>query len=189
MDKILREYPAHVLPTKLHERTGKAKKKNLFEEIDTGLHQSDTVTFHTSLDRVLPWIKALDYFYYQQLGNRKEVDIKWYDRPETWSDPEDNNTIVIELYENGGEENLLYNVTFFITTGTIRVQGKYHETFVQKHFPLLKKTVEKVVALCNVLDLHEKPMPVVDTNQNIINKLEESRQIQRLKMMQGYCTH
>jgi hypothetical protein len=66
----------------------------MFEEIDTGLYQSDIVMFHTSLERALSCIKALGYFYYQQLGNRKDVDINWYDSPETWSDPEDNNTIL-----------------------------------------------------------------------------------------------
>jgi hypothetical protein len=45
-------------------------------------------------------------------------------------------------------------------------------TVLQKYFHLLKKAVEKV-ALRNV-NVHEKPVPVVDTNLNVINKLEES---------------
>ena len=144
MDKILREYPTRILPVKLHERTGKAKK-NPFEEIDINLNQTDMITFHTSLDRIHYWIKTFDLFYYHKLGDRKNLDINWFDVPEKWTNPEDSNEIVIELYNKGDRQNLLYNVTFFVTTGTIRVQGKKHMTFVQKHFPLLKKILAKLL--------------------------------------------
>ena len=42
-------------------------------------------------------------------------------------------------------------------------------TFVQKHFPLLKKILGKVVAVCKI-DFH----PVVDSNQNIVNMTVQS---------------
>ena len=97
MDKVLHEYPISILPKKFHERTGKAKK-NLFEEVDKKLYQKDMITFHTSVDRVHYWIKTFDFFYYHHLGNRTSLEIKWYDMPETWTNPEEKNSIVIELY-------------------------------------------------------------------------------------------
>ena len=164
MDKVLHEYPISILPKKFHERTGKAKK-NLFEEVDKKLYQKDMITFHTSVDRVHYWIKTFDFFYYHHLGNRTSLEIKWYDMPETWTNPEEKNSIVIELYNKGDLQNLLYNVTFYVTTGTIRVQGKKHMFFVQKHFPILKQILDKVVILCKF----DQENPVVDAYQNVID--------------------
>ena len=162
MDKILRDYPHNSLPTKLNRRTGKAKKC-LYEEIDPNLYEKDArmVTFYTTLNRIHPWIKTLDVFYYDHLGSHDNFDIKWYDEPKSWTDPNNNgNSIIIEVLNK--DEELQYNVTFFVTTGTIRVQGSKYMTFANSHFPKLKEILVKV--------LDSVPSVTVDENQNDLDE-------------------
>jgi hypothetical protein len=103
-------------------------------------------TFHTHVNRIYPWIKTLDTFYYIHLGKQSEYRIKWFDDPQGWKDISSANSIVIEVSQ-ASDEVQLYNLflTFFITTGTIRVQGTKYIMFVQKHFPVLKMILQKVL--------------------------------------------
>lgn len=104
------------------------------------------VTFHTDIHRLYPWIKTLDSFYYNHLGKCDEFNINWYDDPEIWENPSDNaNSIVIEIRDN--TNTLVYSITFFVTTGTIRAQGSKYMLFVEKHFPILKLILDKVLLL------------------------------------------
>ena len=123
MEKLNNDYPMSCLPKTLNKRTGKAKKC-LYEDIDLNLYEKEArmITFHTTADRIRLWIKALDLFYYDHLGKSDTYDFKWTDEPEEWVDPNSSaNSIVIEVYDNSC--TLLYNLTFFVTTGTIRAQG------------------------------------------------------------------
>jgi hypothetical protein len=80
------------------------------------------ITFHTTLPRIQPWIKVLSIFYYDNLGKQDNIKLSWSDIPETWSDRHDAaNCILIEV--KNLDETLKYNLTFFVTTGTIRAQG------------------------------------------------------------------
>jgi hypothetical protein len=45
------------------------------------------------------------------------------------------NCILIEV--KNLDETLKYNLTFFVTTGTIRAQGNQYRLFTDKHFPTL----------------------------------------------------
>lgn len=104
------------------------------------------VTFHTDIHRLYPWIKTLDPFYYNHLGKCDEFNINWYDDPTVWENPSDKaNSIVIEIRDN--TNTLVYSVTFFITTGTIRAQVSKYMLFVKNHFPILKLTLDKVLLL------------------------------------------
>jgi hypothetical protein len=61
------------------------------------------------------------------------LDIKWCDIPEWWTDPNHQvNSIAIEVSQS---ERLQYKLTFFVTTGTIMVQGTEYMTFTNTHFP------------------------------------------------------
>lgn len=103
------------------------------------------ITFHTTPARVYPWIKALDLFYFQHLGQDPNLQVKWFDTPEKWTIANNSNAIVIELLDKNNNMKLMYNVTFFVTTGTIRVQGNKYQTFVDKHFATLKEILSKVL--------------------------------------------
>ena len=87
MTKTLFDYPVSYLPPILHQRTGKAKNC-LCEEIDKNLYDKHArmVAFYTTKERILPWIKTLDVFYYDNLGKEEDIEIKWYDSPEEWKD-------------------------------------------------------------------------------------------------------
>lgn len=158
MEKVLQNYLISNLLTKRNKRTGKAKNC-LFVEIDFNLYNDDTiVTFYTSLERTHYWIKYFDIFYNDHLGSSESFEIKWYYEPSKWTDPNNNsNAIVIEVLNT--DTTLQYNVTFFVTTGTIRVQGSKTMTFVRSHFPILKEILAKVLENCTV-----------DENQNDLDQ-------------------
>ena len=78
------------------------------------------------------------------MGKSDTYDINWYDDPEVWTDPQgQSNAIVIEVQDKSGD--LQYNVTFFMTTGTIRVQGSKFMYFARKHFPVLRDIFNKLL--------------------------------------------
>ncbi|CAC5392228.1 unnamed protein product [Mytilus coruscus] len=145
MDKVYKDYPVKMFQRSFTNERVKAKKC-LFEDIDINLYEKEArmITFFTNVERIHPWIKTLDLFYYDHMGNNDKFDIKWYDVPTTWSDPNNNNnSIVIEILDK--EQALQFNITFFVTTGTIRVQGSKYMTFVHSHFPVLTQILAKVI--------------------------------------------
>jgi hypothetical protein len=102
------------------------------------------ITFHTTLPRIQPWIKVLSIFYYDNLGKQDNIKLSWSDIPETWSDRHDAaNCILIEV--KNLDETLKYNLTFFVTTGTIRAQGSQYRLFTDKHFPTLIRILKQVL--------------------------------------------
>ncbi|CAG2221419.1 ABCB1 [Mytilus edulis] len=144
MDKTINDYPLSSLPSKQNKRTGKAKL-SLFEQIDPNLYDEHAkiITFYTNLDRIQPWIKTLDIYYYDNLGKEPDYDIEWYDEPKTWENRNNSgNSVMIEVLKKG---ELQFNITFFVTTGTIRVQGSHYYEFVDIHFPILKDILDKVL--------------------------------------------
>ncbi|XP_062594022.1 uncharacterized protein LOC134255508 [Saccostrea cucullata] len=140
--KLEDEYPNECFPVKFKPRNGKAKYSR-YEEIDENLYEETAkmVCFYTSEKRLFYWIKACNILYYDNVSNIEGIDVKWSDNPQTWEDPNGGNSITIELLD---QENLLYNVTIFISTGTIRVQGHYYQMFSRHHFPILKGLVSQI---------------------------------------------
>ncbi|CAC5413588.1 unnamed protein product [Mytilus coruscus] len=105
------------------------------------------LSFHTNIDRLQPWIKALDMLYYDNLGrDGSEYRVVWADEPPEWTDRNSiENIISIELHTIHEQQNtLLYKLTFFITTGTIIVQDQNYQMFVD-HFKLLSQILEQVI--------------------------------------------
>ena len=169
MEKVLKDYPFSILPTVFNKRTGKAANC-LFEEISPNVYENQArmITFHTSVDRIHAWIKCLDVFYYQYLGQSDKYNVKWHDEPEVWTDPHHQaNSVVIDLLDN--KDNFLYNVTFFVTTGTIRAQGKRFMDFVQSHFPIIKDILRKVVDVLDIADDSEATSSIEDLNNTVVD--------------------
>jgi hypothetical protein len=74
--------------------------------------------------------------YYENQGKVEDINVTWTDSPENWSDPNNSETCIkIELKTVEG--TLIYNVTVFISTGTIRVQGIQYKLFIDYHFNIL----------------------------------------------------
>ena len=149
LDKVLKQYPVDKLPTRLKRRTGKASKTG-FETIDVNLYDpaAKMVAFHTHADRIIPWIKALDILYYDNFGQMDSMIVRWVDVPDQWTDASSiANSIVIELCSADKElaNTLWYKLTFFISTGTVQVQGNEKDQFTNEHFAVLKRLVSMVV--------------------------------------------
>jgi hypothetical protein len=114
-----------------------------FEKIDERLYEDSAkmVRFHSSENILFHWIKACNIFYYDNLSKIEEIDLKWADIPKEWEDPNGGNySIVIDVHDIK-QECLLYNVTIFIATGTIRFQGHCYRTFARHNFPILMDLV------------------------------------------------
>ncbi|CAC5377525.1 unnamed protein product [Mytilus coruscus] len=147
MSKIDTEYPSNCLPTKLNKRTGKAKKCQS-EAIDINMYEESAhmITFHTSINRIQPWIKALSLLYFENMGNQEDNVIKWLDVPERWSDRQDvANSILIEVRY----------------PSTIRVQGSNYLSFVEKYFPILIE----IMKLLDTCDNDETSMKTIEDNE------------------------
>ena len=106
------------------------------------------ITFYTNTDSIIPWIKALSILYYDTTGKIDGITLQWSDSPKVWDDANAANSILIEVYDKDDGavyESLLYNVTFFVSTGTVRVQGLHYDIFVENHFPVLRQLVEMII--------------------------------------------
>ena len=141
MDKINQSYPSHCLPAKLNKRSGKAKRC-AFEEIRLNYeNEAKMVAFYTN--------RALEILYYNNLGEEEELNVVWQDEPNRWTDPDSaTNMIVIVLHTNmcrTDKNSLQYQLRFFITTGTIQVQGNNVSRFISEHFPKLKALVNIIL--------------------------------------------
>lgn len=145
MDTILIDYPHGCSPSPLHERTGKAINC-LRETIAPDLYtpMANMTSFHTTSNRIRPWIKVLQIFYWDNLRNMDDIDINWSKKPGQWSVQHDKqNRIVIRVKQCSGPRK--YTLTFFVTTGTICVQGNQYRLFINEHFPLLKQILSRVL--------------------------------------------
>ncbi|CAC5378898.1 unnamed protein product [Mytilus coruscus] len=122
-DSITDCYPHSHLPKQLvHPSTEKGKSCQ-FEQIDTTIYEEEArmVAFRTTYERVQPWIKALNIFYFEFYGKHSDKEISWVDSPPTLSQSQS-----------------------LKSTGLIQCQGNNHEKFVKNDFPQLLKLVEKI---------------------------------------------
>ena len=104
--------------------------------------------FHTHADRIIPWIKALAIFNYVNIGQMDSMIVRWVDARDQWTDASNiSNSIVIELCSADKElaNTFGYKLTFFISTGTVQVQGNEKDQFTNEHFSVLKRLVSMVV--------------------------------------------
>ncbi|CAC5400944.1 unnamed protein product [Mytilus coruscus] len=102
------------------------------------------VAFRTTYERVQPWIKALNIFYFEFYGKHSDKEISWVDSPPTLSQSQSLKSVTIDI-KSTKDNKLLYKITFFIKTGLIQCQGNNHEKFVRNDFPQLLKLVEKIM--------------------------------------------
>ncbi|VDI84200.1 Hypothetical predicted protein [Mytilus galloprovincialis] len=86
-DSITDCYPHSHLPKKLVDPTTEKGKSCQFEQIDTTIYEDEArmVAFRTTYERVQPWIKALNIFYFEFYGKHSDKEISWVDSPPTLS--------------------------------------------------------------------------------------------------------
>ena len=166
MDRVMADYPASCFPDKLKRRTNKAKQ-SLFEQIDDKLYEpaAKMIAFHTDRNRLHAWIKAFEILYFNNIGNRENEVVNWSDDPPKWNDSNSANSIIIEYSSKNPDlaNPLFFKITFYVTTGTIQVQGNHKDIFVNEHFDILKKLVQMILAEnqdCQIMSLdHEETTP------------------------------
>lgn len=187
MDSVLKFYPINSLPSILNKRTGKAKKTK-YEEIDNNLYDPEArmVAFHTTLERIIIWLKALEILYYDNLGKSDDLKVTWTDMPDTWIDRNNlSNQVVIDVYSNtsdgSADETRLYKLRFFVTTGTMQVQGNLHDTFTSSHFPVLKQLVDMLTNKCSINSTENaeeqtlEKRVVINTTESVEEETQEKR--------------
>lgn len=52
------------------------------------------------------------------------------------------NAINIDIYKKENTEDMLFKVTFFVTTGTIQIQGNAKDSFANEVSPYLKQLAD-----------------------------------------------
>lgn len=112
------------------------------------MRTSKMIAYHTDLSRIHAWIKAFEILYYNNLGNSDDIAVKWIDDPPSWKDSNSTaNAIIIDYSSKNPDltNPLFFKITFYVTTGTIQVQGNQKDIFVHDHFEILKKLVDMVV--------------------------------------------
>lgn len=75
--------------------------------------------FRVERNMIHPYIQALHFLFFENIRNSEEFDVKWYDVPDEWKLNCGTNSINI-IYKKENTEDMLFKVTFFVTTGTIQ---------------------------------------------------------------------
>lgn len=145
---IYNTYPAACVPDKLRAPTAKKAKSLRIESFDIQYYEPEArmVAYRTTQTRVRHWIKALNVFLFDYLGdhpdNKGKYQIDWAHDPVNWN-PTTLKSIAIDVSSKEDKLNpLMYKLTLFLKTGTIQVQGHYYKTFADAHFPVLKAIVD-----------------------------------------------
>lgn len=90
------------------------------------------------------YIQTLYIIFFESIGKSSEFEVNWYDTPEKWELQCAVNAINIDVRMKENTENILFKVTFFVTTGTIQIQGNYKDCFITEIFPCLKSLANKL---------------------------------------------
>lgn len=127
---------------KFHQPTAKSKAAP-FEAIDLSIYKPSArcLAFSTSEDRLLLWIVAFQFRYYEITRNATDYTVIWEEQ-DTPSSTSKCDKICIHLSMNTstGEEKLV-TITVFGTTRRIVVQGKKYHEWSKFEFPVILKIV------------------------------------------------
>lgn len=82
--------------------------------------------FRTEINRLRPWMRDPNRYYYEyiwKLGNR---DISWTDSPKVITKYDQLKTITVEIQTSEDKlKPLLYTITYFVQTGFIKAQEDF----------------------------------------------------------------
>ena len=109
-----------------------------FETIDTSIYtaNSNCTCFLTSEKRVHAWIQALAETLYIDLGSDPKYVVAWRDVRNDKSIMIQTEIIVSDNNSTSSDTNddFLYKVVVYFTTGKIMIQGKSYEAFCDGYF-------------------------------------------------------
>ena len=124
-----------------------AKSQNApFESIDLTIYRPSAkcVAFSTSEDRLLLWITAFQYRYYELTGNAADYKVIWEEQDSPSSTSKCDKLIIHLVGLTSTGEDQLVALTVFSTTGRIQVQGKKFEEWTKFEFPVLLNIVKSL---------------------------------------------
>lgn len=162
-DTVEQHYSADCLPRKLSDPSTDKGNRCLYEEIDASIYDKEArmVAFRTTHNRIQPWIKVLNLYFYEIMGKESDKLITWVDNPDTISASQPLKSITIDIKNNKDER--LYKVTFFVRSGLIQVQGNHHKDFENKDFPILLSIINQLKGSIHVStpnDTHQGQLSV-----------------------------
>jgi hypothetical protein len=163
---LTNDYPEECIPAILRPPTGAKVRKALHEEINSQLYADEAkiAAFRVERQMILPYIQAL-HLIFENIGKSSHFDVNWYDTPEKWESHCTANAINIDVHTKENTEsnpNMLFKVTFFVTTGTVQIQGNGKDSFVSEIFPTLKSLAHN---LKQALDSENKAGNRSETSQ------------------------
>lgn len=178
LQKVYIDYPLTCFPNRLSNPTGNKSKELKYEIIDINLYEKEAnmVAFRIELQRLAPWIRALQILYFETYGNSEDYKIAWYDDPSDWTVKQSGKrSICVDVATP--DIPLLYKITLFLNTGVLQVQGSFKDRFVSNDFTKLKTLVEKIVtsnadgsAKQHTISKDQITTHTVDLNSNIVTQ-------------------
>lgn len=145
--KTIKDKYADRLPKNL--QTGDGKKKIPFEKLDYSLNspKAKCVSFKTSQERMLGWVWALQWLYENEseFCDKYKVEITVFrDNGKTEAkDDEIVQLMVVRLNHRDPVVDLNVNVRFYLTSGTIMIQGNGYKEWGSSHMTPLVELVDQ----------------------------------------------
>lgn len=169
-DNIENTYNADCLPLCITEPTTEKAVSCWFEKIRDDIYEPEArmIAFRTNKERLLPWIKTLNLYYFEILGGKRNMNIGWEENPTKLARGESLKTITIDVKNTTKERR--YKITFFVRTGLIQVQGNQYMDFIKTDFPELLSIIHQLAGPIEEgpETLHEEtnPKTVTETETN-----------------------
>lgn len=122
--------------------SSKQSRNVQFEQIDNEIYKKEAKLsgFLTSEERIVHWLNVFSHRYFQQLAGTNDFFVTWEDVSTSDEDKSDKVIITI-IYK----KHKLINITVFLTTGRIQIQGYYHMFWVEKEFNNILNAVDVLV--------------------------------------------
>ncbi|MES9902417.1 MAG: hypothetical protein ABW168_07010, partial [Sedimenticola sp.] len=113
-----------------------------FESIDTSLYEKKAfcTCFLTSEERIYIWTYVLAQKLYVQLGNSDNYIVNWSDFPLTGTPAQ--TEFIVRTTKSPDDDDLLYKVIIYFTTGKVMIQGKDFTRWCFDQFDLTKQEVD-----------------------------------------------
>ena len=149
-----------------------------FESIDKSIYtdQGNCACFITSEDRIHYWISVIAQILWVKSGDK--FDIIWRGRKDDKRNIISQTEFIVHDKQNPTDEDFLYKVIVYLTTGKVFIQGKEGQHFCDNYFePCLRFTEN--------LENQDQTLIKEGTSVNVDNNIEpetiETREISEIK--------
>ena len=130
------------IPLELKQTNKNAKLP--YEEANPHQYRSTyakQISFKTSRLRLIGWVMALEFFYYDTVTQLRNTDLLPSSIRITWVDG--NTKIKVDVFMEEEVESLVFHI--FLTTGVITVMGAKYAEWCRTDFPFLREKVDELI--------------------------------------------